>query len=736
MASFWTQATNAKAPATGIVRGSLPQILRDAHKGSSVGSLIMGPDGQVVQLSLLGSIRGPGDTSQIVSTGTQEDKQQHSGLTQEEPWADSMQDLEADAKACGDNVAPNLCRAPELPNSDKGCERKVLRKNGSRPVILDGDTSGALGEDQKASLLLQSHQSSHSNEGNAEGSPEEVKDAVEGFSEGMSNPLYTPTGSTHTTVSRISSPLSPVYSPASSPTGSIYSKTDPFSTLIEPIDPPAGQSQGEAGKSSANALEVSPTLHEVNGSSDRCVQPPSQKSSQRVKDQVTAVEGWTDTSSQDKVVDSKDQPGKRTTDISATKKDYGGHKTMKKGIKDWDTPNKSSAVNKLPRQPREIENKKRNDRVQFVVGKPKGKRMQKQYLLNIKKQKKSSKNVSRELDVPQEEDDENGKSMPRSSDVDGLLDSSDQIDSPTTSANLMSLLFDQCSISQIAVDMPHTTVPAMGSTTAPTLVKSEKVAKPQAEKSSVKGEKKKNISSAEEQKLREQKLREQKLREQKRKEQEQREQQQREQQREQEQLERQERIKKELGDDLQKRKDKIRLQKLQQEEERSQLEAEQKSQQNQEQRERKQQEQYKRKLQEMQQQKQRDVTERAVEAERRRSAEDAWLVEEQQRQMEMSEPDHLEYLRKKREDENWMQEQQVESWKGEEETTRLMMENAKQEAMMLTHQRALMDHQLQFNRNLIVESNGLERMHDITRPWVFSYFGLKKIVDVQPSPEE
>ncbi|XP_075464719.1 uncharacterized protein KIAA2012 homolog isoform X3 [Ascaphus truei] len=49
--------SGSKGLPTGIIRGSLPEELKECCKGSSVGSLIMSPNGEIVCLSLMGSVR-------------------------------------------------------------------------------------------------------------------------------------------------------------------------------------------------------------------------------------------------------------------------------------------------------------------------------------------------------------------------------------------------------------------------------------------------------------------------------------------------------------------------------------------------------------------------------------------------------------------------------------------------------------------------------------------------------
>ncbi|TFK13581.1 hypothetical protein DR999_PMT03070 [Platysternon megacephalum] len=51
-----TSSTSKTLP-IGITRGTLPEELRECYNGTSLGSLIMGPDGEIVCLSLLGSVQ-------------------------------------------------------------------------------------------------------------------------------------------------------------------------------------------------------------------------------------------------------------------------------------------------------------------------------------------------------------------------------------------------------------------------------------------------------------------------------------------------------------------------------------------------------------------------------------------------------------------------------------------------------------------------------------------------------
>ncbi|XP_077304720.1 uncharacterized protein KIAA2012 homolog isoform X4 [Lithobates pipiens] len=81
---------------TGIIRGSLPEELKECCKGGSVGSLIMNPDGEIVCLSLMGATR---DTDipirfDFIPEEDVEDCLPVESAGQEEQWSGSQRDSE------------------------------------------------------------------------------------------------------------------------------------------------------------------------------------------------------------------------------------------------------------------------------------------------------------------------------------------------------------------------------------------------------------------------------------------------------------------------------------------------------------------------------------------------------------------------------------------------------------------------------------------------------------------
>ncbi|KAM5151854.1 uncharacterized protein KIAA2012 homolog [Mantella aurantiaca] len=81
---------------TGIIRGSIPEELKECCKGGSVGSLIMSPNGEIVCLSLIGAAR---DTDipirfDFIPEEEEEDCLPVESAGQEEQWSGSQQDSE------------------------------------------------------------------------------------------------------------------------------------------------------------------------------------------------------------------------------------------------------------------------------------------------------------------------------------------------------------------------------------------------------------------------------------------------------------------------------------------------------------------------------------------------------------------------------------------------------------------------------------------------------------------
>ncbi|XP_019491290.1 PREDICTED: uncharacterized protein KIAA2012 homolog isoform X2 [Hipposideros armiger] len=193
----------------------------------------------------------------------------------------------------------------------------------------------------------------------------------------------------------------------------------------------------------------------------------------------------------------------------------------------------------------------------------------------------------------------------------------------------------------------------------------------------------------------------------------------------QEQLERAEKMEEELELEQRHHAEEIRLRKQRREEERQKQEEEERKQwlqlQAARERARRQQEKFRRKLQELQRKKQQEEVERA-EAEKQRQKElEMQLAEEHKRLMEMAEEERLEYLQRKQEAEEKAQ-LEAERRQKEEEAARLALEEAMKQNQELARQKAALKKHHHFHQELRKEASGLQWTHNISRPWVYSYF--------------
>nr|DBA20072.1 TPA: hypothetical protein GDO54_015812 [Pyxicephalus adspersus] len=101
-----TLGSKSQSLPTGIIRGSIPEELKECCKGGSVGSLIMSPNGEIVCLSLMGAAR---DTDipirfDFIAEEEEEDCLPSESAGQEEQWSGSQQDSEKDTT----KTSPNL----------------------------------------------------------------------------------------------------------------------------------------------------------------------------------------------------------------------------------------------------------------------------------------------------------------------------------------------------------------------------------------------------------------------------------------------------------------------------------------------------------------------------------------------------------------------------------------------------------------------------------------------------
>nr|KAF6353416.1 hypothetical protein mPipKuh1_007165 [Pipistrellus kuhlii] len=199
----------------------------------------------------------------------------------------------------------------------------------------------------------------------------------------------------------------------------------------------------------------------------------------------------------------------------------------------------------------------------------------------------------------------------------------------------------------------------------------------------------------------------------------------------QEQLERAEKMKEELELEQRRHAEEIRLKKQKQEEERQRQEEKERQQwlqrQAAQERARQLQEELQQRLQALQRKQQQEEAVRA-EAEKQRQQElEMRLAEEHRRLMEMAEEERLEYQRQKQEAEEKARLEAEERRQQEEEAARLALEKAMTQAQERARQKSALRKHLRFYQELHMEANGLQWAHNISRPWVYSYFQFLQI---------
>ncbi|XP_066543068.1 uncharacterized protein KIAA2012 homolog isoform X2 [Hoplias malabaricus] len=203
--------------------------------------------------------------------------------------------------------------------------------------------------------------------------------------------------------------------------------------------------------------------------------------------------------------------------------------------------------------------------------------------------------------------------------------------------------------------------------------------------------------------------------------------------------EREQNMRLELEEEQRQRAEQARLRKLREEEDGQREKEREIEQQKREQaaveRERRRQNEKRRLLEKLQRERREDEERRAVELRRRQQEEEAQRELERRKLQEMEEGERLEYLRRKQEEEEERRKATEERRRKEGEAALQVEEEARLLAQLTAKQRAELEHQLTFNRSLFVEAGGLEQTQDISRPWVFSYFSLLKLLGLAEPPK-
>ncbi|XP_041117260.1 uncharacterized protein KIAA2012-like [Polyodon spathula] len=784
MACFKANSKDSKDIPTGVIRGSLPEELRECYKGSSVGSLIMGPDGQIIRLSLLGHIPDYGvglhldDITQNGGLGTL-----GPGVSMEQPWTRFLQQDGGmpgfGEKAMDSDTDPNLAHLNSTHmglNSKKnkiinGGQNKTGFKSdaGSSDSELDSSLEQG-GRNEADHLDADKSKRKASKRALRRGTLPDSKD--EEYQRHLQGTATTAgTSSTHPL--RSCSP--------STGRGRTGPGTSPLESWRHLESSTTAGSPPQRRKNSKSKKKIS------SQSKDRLSNEAAGAKASG-KEQMTEEE-----EEEEERFLSKQAAGLYTGNAGSSTKTRGGKgdkgkKKLKKG-----SENETGASLK--------KNKKSKGsglegRAEFVVGKPREKRAEgKSGTASILKKKHPD--MVPNIVIEEESDEEclsedgvaGGKKSQRNAgkksrkageeyaaehgaDVEyeeGLFSSeergSHERDTPSSERGTPVCHLSQPTggmatsktsvIIRVATGMERcgtTDVSDMNSAVG----SSETGSSVRSARDQLQAERAENRRQGVDRKRRE--------REEQKK-------------REQEQQEREEMMRQELEEEQQCRAQEInfyrsnnesirksiifhpqfepvggseltqccslwlvcRLKKQQQEEERRQQEEEERSRLKREQaereRQRKQQEDYRRKLQQLQRNRQQIEAERAAETERRQREEEQRQVEEQRLLLEMDESERQEYLRRKKEEEQQKRQEMEERQRQAENQARRGLTEARWQAELFTRERAILEQNLRFQRGLLSEAEGLERMQDLSRPWVYSYFQLLEMLGLQATPE-
>ncbi|XP_034430569.1 uncharacterized protein KIAA2012 homolog [Hippoglossus hippoglossus] len=210
--------------------------------------------------------------------------------------------------------------------------------------------------------------------------------------------------------------------------------------------------------------------------------------------------------------------------------------------------------------------------------------------------------------------------------------------------------------------------------------------------------------------------------------------------RQQEREQTEERMKSELEGERRKRAEELRLKKLAEEEQRRRHEEEEQARVRREQAkremERRSQEERRRQMERLQRMREEEERRRKAELERLQMEEQQRQEEENMKLQEMDESERIEYLRVKEQEEEERRKKEEENKRREEEAALLGAEQARMQAEQLAREVALLHQQLAFKRGLVLEAGGLEKTQGISRPWIYSYFSLLQLLGLTPSQAE
>uniref|UniRef100_A0A8C5WBX6 Uncharacterized protein n=1 Tax=Leptobrachium leishanense TaxID=445787 RepID=A0A8C5WBX6_9ANUR len=131
----------AKTLPTGIIRGSLPEELKECCKGSSMGSLIMSPNGEIVCLSIMGSTRETDipvrfdfiteqdeDCPQMESTGQEEEEWSYQQNSEQATGGSNTPSLQPSINSMEEETTHEVYKE-KIPDETKGSSQDLVRSS-------------------------------------------------------------------------------------------------------------------------------------------------------------------------------------------------------------------------------------------------------------------------------------------------------------------------------------------------------------------------------------------------------------------------------------------------------------------------------------------------------------------------------------------------------------------------------------------------------------------------------
>ncbi|XP_043361536.1 uncharacterized protein KIAA2012 homolog isoform X5 [Dermochelys coriacea] len=717
-------SSTSKTLPIGITRGTLPEELRECYNGTSLGSLIMGPDGEIVCLSLLGSVQDADVPAQFSFVPDKEDyglpletgTSLHINPHETSPLSQKMND-----KKCSESLGAAVLKKGE-PQSFINKKLEVTLPL-EAAALKKGD-SGVCTAKRLEIRTQQGYRHCIENEhkvGNGGSVPE--------FKEEIEHGQYSLSGHLRLTQDQQTKLYSGSLIHSNDVTQTLGAKQQEDCNFVK--DPgkqmngaPGSHSNSHLGSYGGHTVSLTEEIHKVMLQENVGVAMSHSEKQHGTEGEKTTL--------------LKELCKQTTASISAFQDtEVAKNKIMKK------QRNELTKMDPVSKAQKKSSNKdKQHSREEFVVGKPKQKKADEKRTSSLKKKTTRVKRQGTIQESKHKEGRQKAEEADQSSaaaEDEELCD--DRSPSPSSSPIKDHLLSPESprfcfedygnpsGSSPVSVHKKFTqTHPIITTVSGTELdagisneVSEDRPGKQQEEKLSrdrMRAEKAERRRLEVERKRREQE--EQKWKKQ-------------------EQQERMEKIKEELEQEQKRRVEEmsLRKQELEEQHRRQEEEAARKLQHEKaaQERIRQQQEEYRRKLLALQKKRQQEERERAEAEKHKQKEREMWLEMERQRLAEMAEEERLEYERRKLEEEEQARREAEETRKKAEAATRLALEEAKTQAQLLARQREALKQHLQFQRELLVEASGLEHTQQISRPWVYSYFQLLQMLGPETAKE-